>query len=82
MIVNYLFASLTEAYFYKINNKESKYMIHKVPSTALLYKIVMRKVIIDVRVTTYKFKINYFITKSKNLSKVSVQKERLSIIYR
>ena len=56
MMVECLLASLTEACFYKINNEESKYMVKKVLSLALLYKLVMQKVIIDRRATTYKFR--------------------------
>ena len=54
MMVECLLASLTEAYFYKIINEESKYMVKKVSSAALLYKILMQKAIIDTQVTTYK----------------------------
>ena len=48
-MVECLLVSLTEAYYYKISNEESKYMVNKVPSTALLYKLLMQKVIIDTR---------------------------------
>jgi len=56
MMVECLLASLTEACFYKISNEESKYMMNKVPSAALLYKLLMQKAIIDTRATTYKFR--------------------------
>ena len=56
MMVECLLASLTEVCFYKISNEESKYMVNKVPSAALLYKLLMQKAIIDTGATTYKFR--------------------------
>ena len=56
MMVECLLASLTEACFYKISNEESKYMVKKVPSAALLYKLLMQKAIIDTRATRYKLR--------------------------
>ena len=42
--------------FLKISNEEAKYTEHTVKSAALLYKLLMKKAIVDTRATTYQFR--------------------------
>ena len=56
MMVECLLASLTEGCFLKISNEEAKYTEKTVKSAALLYKLLMKKVIVDTRATTYQFR--------------------------
>ena len=56
MMVECLLASLTEGCFLKISNEEAKYTEKTVTSAALLYKLLMKKVIVDTRATTYQFR--------------------------
>ena len=55
MAVEYLLTSLTEGYFLKISNEKEKCTENLVKSAALLYKVLMKKAIVDTRATTYQF---------------------------
>ena len=54
-MVEYLLVSLTEGYFLKISNEEAKYTEDYVKSSALLYKLLTKKAIVDTRATTSQF---------------------------
>ena len=58
MMVECILASIDEAYFYKISNEHDKYTIKEVKVASLLCKLLMAKVIVDVRVITYQFRNN------------------------
>ena len=56
MAVEYLLASLTKGYFLKISNEKEKCTENLVKSAALLYKLLMKRAIVDTRAMTYQFR--------------------------
>ena len=55
VMVECLMVSLTEGCLLKISNEEAKYTEYYVKSSALLYKLLMKKAIVDTRATTFQF---------------------------
>ena len=53
MMVECMMASITESCFYKIPNKDGKYTQRGVKVAFLLFKLLMAKIIVDIRATTY-----------------------------
>jgi len=49
---------ITEGCFYKISNEDPKYTIYGTKSAVFLFKLLMTKVIIDTRATTYQFRVD------------------------
>ena len=53
MMVECMMASITESCVYNISNNEGKYTQKGVKVAFLLFKLLMAKIIVDIRTTTY-----------------------------
>ena len=58
MMVECMLASITESCFYKISNEDRKYKVKYIKVASLLFKLLLVKVIVDIRTTTYQFRHN------------------------
>ena len=58
MMIEYMLASITESWFYKIFNEDGKYKVKEVKVAFLLFKLLMVKAKVDTRATTYQLRHN------------------------
>ena len=56
MMVECILALLTEKSFLKISNEDKRYTVNDVMSAALLFKLLMKKAIVDTRARIYQLK--------------------------